>query len=235
MTLGKAKNCSKPTSYSCGRSCINMRKVCRVDGLKGQSIAIASRLKATVKASKKTISEVPATKEIKKALRLDRNIELPEGSKPLRDNGKGAKTYRIDGKDVTIDESNFIAPDLGNELKRSGQISQNKAKELGLAPEMFNVYSTTTQLVKVEEPMKGFRSISNLSSIEDAETISNIEKGIERLHQEGLYHGNLSKDSIFINPDTKEVKFNDFGLGGSPTVDKLDLDKILDSVVEFNE
>ena len=52
MSLGKKRNCSKATSYSCGNSCINMSKVCRKEGLQGQSISIAAKLKNTLKASK---------------------------------------------------------------------------------------------------------------------------------------------------------------------------------------
>ena len=49
---GKKRNCKKATSYSCGRSCININRICRIEGLKGQSVDIASKLKSAISASK---------------------------------------------------------------------------------------------------------------------------------------------------------------------------------------
>ena len=71
-TLGKKKNCSKATSYSCGNSCINMQKVCRVDGLKGQAIEIASQLKATISATKPVDkpSQEPETEFVQPKFRM---------------------------------------------------------------------------------------------------------------------------------------------------------------------
>ena len=52
MSLGKRKNCSKLTSYSCGRTCITVTKECRIDGLKGQGVDIAKKLQIAIAVSK---------------------------------------------------------------------------------------------------------------------------------------------------------------------------------------
>ena len=44
----KKRNCNKSTSYQCGKSCISARKVCRKDGLQGQSIDIMVKFKNAV-------------------------------------------------------------------------------------------------------------------------------------------------------------------------------------------
>ena len=44
------KKCSKTRGYSCGNSCISVKFVCRVDGLRGQSVSISDKMASMVKA-----------------------------------------------------------------------------------------------------------------------------------------------------------------------------------------
>jgi len=48
----KRKECIKKSSYNCGASCINAEKICRVDGLKGQSVSILGGFKEAIAATK---------------------------------------------------------------------------------------------------------------------------------------------------------------------------------------
>jgi len=48
----KRKRCLKRSSYNCGATCISAKKICRVDGLQGQSVSILANFKTTVKNAK---------------------------------------------------------------------------------------------------------------------------------------------------------------------------------------
>ena len=48
----KRKNCTKTTSYNCGKTCINVNKACPSEGLKGQSVSILAGMKSTISAAK---------------------------------------------------------------------------------------------------------------------------------------------------------------------------------------
>ena len=82
-SLGK-----KATSYSCGKSRINMNRICKIEGLKGQSVDIASKLKSTIAASK---SEPEA------------ETEADDNDKPSENNLDNDLELELDGDDLDME------------------------------------------------------------------------------------------------------------------------------------
>jgi len=107
---------------------------------------------------------------------------------------------------------------------------QNIAYTMGLAPKVLEAYEdgkyffiVMTNLIK-----KGYRTIHSLfmhdilteywegeGSLDDLfvpeEVLMLIAKGLDKLHAQGIIHGDLHPQNVFYNPDQNKIMFIDFG------------------------
>jgi len=174
----KRKNCIKETSYNCGASCISAKKVCKIDGLQGQSISILSRLKAALAAANKPSPQAQtATDSLQQEVSGRGSEKLVVSDKPGEVGGFDDQGNPIFNPTEEMQDKMRGATGIGTEVEEL--ISENNQRLGGLNSELAQQFNDE-MINRVEEKMNTLK----ISKPEVKDGVKGIRSALNKMKEE---------------------------------------------------
>lgn len=188
----KGKQCSGTKGYACGKSCISVKKVCRKEGLAGQSIKIMNKFEQQVKdatggansfdniGTALTVDQLPDS-TIFTRVGLEDNFDkskelfVKASAANLAPKIKSARQVKLTGK--TIIETEKITGQLGTQLISKAAFAKQRAALNGLAEDLAKLNIAHPNLANsIMIDQNGVPKVVNFTGALESKDASKINK-----------------------------------------------------------